>query len=525
MASASESSDPARLVGIKSEVDAVLSSQVFGRSPSLAHFLSYVCQKALAGEASEIKEYSIAVEVFGREAEFDQKEDAIVRVEAHRLRKRLKLYYETEGSDHPIRIAIPPGQYAPQFIDKRTPPPAAALIPPETPELLPPLPDGDLKTDPASLLPPPPSRPNWPRIAALAVGIAVLAVLGFRLARTIPDQRLPAVAASTPLEPPQLLDENVIRIAAGSTEPKRVDSLGDIWLGDRYFTGGGAGISENQPVMRTRDAFLYQHRREGDFRYDIPLKPGAYELHLHFSEPVFGSGNLAGGGETSRLFHVLLNEEPLLSSFDTVCDANGANTADIKVFKDISPAPDGYLHLRFTPQKDSAMVSGIVVLPGMPGRMHPVRIAAGDANATDHAGNVWRADRFFSGGQTVVRPKSVTATADPELYRSERFGNFNYAVPVAPGRYTVNLRFAEAWFGSGKPAGGGAGSRLFAVHCNGAVLLKSLDVYKTAGGSNVAVERSFHGLTPNPQGKLLLSFIPIRNYAFVNAIEVIAETN
>src|SRR5207245_11182058 len=60
---------------------------------------------------------NIAVEAFGRPAEFDKRRDSIVRVEAHRLRKRLIQFYEQEaGADHEVRIDIPPGQYAPVFI-------------------------------------------------------------------------------------------------------------------------------------------------------------------------------------------------------------------------------------------------------------------------------------------------------------------------------------------------------------------------------------------------------------------------
>ena len=76
----------------KDELNAILGSRYFSRSPSLAHFLSYICEKYFRGESGQIKEYSIAVDAFGRSADFHPKEDPIVRVEASRLRKRLKEY-------------------------------------------------------------------------------------------------------------------------------------------------------------------------------------------------------------------------------------------------------------------------------------------------------------------------------------------------------------------------------------------------------------------------------------------------
>lgn len=61
----------------------------------------------------------------------------------------------------------------------------------------------------------------------------------------------------------------------------------------------------------------------------------------------------------------------------------------------------------------------------------------------------------------------VTGTEVPEVHRVERYGQVNYAIPVADGRYTVTLYFAETWFGPSKPTRGGEGSRLFDVYCNG----------------------------------------------------------
>src|SRR5262245_21687951 len=104
--------------GEKDELRAILSSRYFFRSPSLAQFLSYICERYFQGESDQIKEYSIAVDAFGRSPDFHPKEDPIVRVEASRLRKRLKEYYSDEGSDHPVQLTLPPGQYVPVFLYK-----------------------------------------------------------------------------------------------------------------------------------------------------------------------------------------------------------------------------------------------------------------------------------------------------------------------------------------------------------------------------------------------------------------------
>jgi hypothetical protein len=88
----------------------------------------------------------------------------------------------------------------------------------------------------------------------------------------------------------------------------------------------------------------------------------------------------------------------------------------------------------------------------------------------------------------------------------------------------VTLLFTEAWFGPGKPGAGGEGSRMFDVYCNGSTLLRNFDIYRAAGGGQKAIYKSFHGISPDAQGKIELSFVPVVNYACVNGIEVVDDS-
>jgi len=72
---------------------------------------------ALAGRAGQLKEYVLGRDVFDRGPAYDPRADSIVRVEARRLRKKLRSYYETHESA-PILIEFPPGSYAPIFRKK-----------------------------------------------------------------------------------------------------------------------------------------------------------------------------------------------------------------------------------------------------------------------------------------------------------------------------------------------------------------------------------------------------------------------
>src|SRR2546427_1141649 len=100
----------------REEVERVLASGIFERSPSLAQVLTYVCAKYFEGTADSIKEYNIAVDAFGRPPDFDQKKDSIVRVQVHRLRERLAEYYEAGGASNEVQIVIPQGRYVPTFV-------------------------------------------------------------------------------------------------------------------------------------------------------------------------------------------------------------------------------------------------------------------------------------------------------------------------------------------------------------------------------------------------------------------------
>ena len=98
---------------IEEQLQRILNSKLFAASHRSQDFLRYVVERSLAG--STPKEYAIAVDVFGRGADYDPAVDATVRVEAGRLRSRLREYYETEGKYDPVCISIPKGSYAAAF--------------------------------------------------------------------------------------------------------------------------------------------------------------------------------------------------------------------------------------------------------------------------------------------------------------------------------------------------------------------------------------------------------------------------
>jgi len=93
-------------------VEKIVTSKSFSGSEFLRRFLKMLVTKVLREEEHEIKEYSLGVEVFGRE-NFDPRIDTIVRVQARRLRLKLQEYYRTEGQYDAVRIDVPKGSYVP----------------------------------------------------------------------------------------------------------------------------------------------------------------------------------------------------------------------------------------------------------------------------------------------------------------------------------------------------------------------------------------------------------------------------
>ena len=100
---------------IRDCLDRIVRSRGFRRSQRMVRFLRFAVQKTLEGKDDELKEYAVGVEVFDRGESFDPAADNIVRVEANRLRSKLKSYYEAEGEDDPAVIDFPRGGYVAEF--------------------------------------------------------------------------------------------------------------------------------------------------------------------------------------------------------------------------------------------------------------------------------------------------------------------------------------------------------------------------------------------------------------------------
>jgi hypothetical protein len=513
------------------------SSVTFEKSPRLRAFFLHVCRCARENKSEEATEPQIAIYVYGRQPGYNPNEDNIVRSQARVLRMKLEHHFANEGKDEPVIITIPKGQYLPVFETRSK---EAQVEPPQAqPRIL-----------------TPEDRKSYPftRVSIGAATVFVLAVVWFSYLwfesrrPPSPSSVVPAASVSQPTQNeagPQLRSQPVplasglgeTRIAAGHTGNSYVDLWGRRWESDRYYEGGTSRSGPLHLFPPVADKDLYSSIREAvsddkmvpqsqrSFRYSIPLSPGVYELRLYFADPLRQpDADQKEDAQNYRHFAIDLNGRPLLADFDPVTDG-GSAAVDVRVFKGVRPAADGQVHLDFRSDWGRAFVSALELTPGTPGKLEPIRIRANQANFVDTNGTRWSGDRYFIDGRTYTYENPESGPKIPPLYTGERHGNFSYSIPVPPGSYTVKLHFLEAFFTPLIPAAHchGVGCRVFDVTCNGVMLLQDFDVVREAPGAFQPVVREFHGLHPNGQGKLLISFSPKVNYAEVRAIEVLDE--
>ncbi len=525
--------DPAEAAGQREDlVRRVASSTTFEKSPRLRAFFVHVCRCALDNRPEAATEQQIGIHVYDRPPGYNPNEDNIVRSQARLLRMKLEHHFANEGKDEAVVITIPKGRYLPAFETRSeeaaTPGGARAVVQ---------------------------GKPR--RMLQIVVGVAVLfglviVWLAYQLEWKSPTSKTSVASASSvphpeqnpagPLSRGQLVafapGGSEVRIASGHTGAPYVDVFGHRWEADGHYEGGVPQpgprhffppVADEGPFRTMREAIsadLTVPQSQRQFRYDVPLRSGVYELRLYFADSLRQPDvDLKEDAQNRRHFQINLNGHPLMLDIDPIADA-GSAAVDVRVFKDVYPGADGKVHLEFLSSWGTpAFVSALELTPGTPGKLQPIRLSAHPSDFVDADGTHWSGDNYFIEGRTSVRRNPRTAPKIPALYAEERHGNFSYAIPVAPGSYTVKLHFLESFFSSLIPEAGcvGAGCRVFDVTCNGVLLLQDFDIFQAAPGAFRPVVREFHGLHPNGQGKLLLSFSPKLNYAAIRAIEVIDE--
>lgn len=176
----------------KEQVRRVIQSAAFRNAATLQLLFQFLTDKTINGSPESLKEYTIGVEALGRKPDFDPKLDPIVRVQSHRLRVKLKEYYEAEGNHDPVLIQFPKGHYVPTF--EAMPASLPLLSEPEVAVDV----AHEAPTEKISEKETHPTRSRWWFVIAAALAIAMIA-LGYWLGTNHVEKRLTAAgAAATP---------------------------------------------------------------------------------------------------------------------------------------------------------------------------------------------------------------------------------------------------------------------------------------------------------------------------------------
>jgi hypothetical protein len=97
------------------QLQKIFASPAFKSSRRCPAFLQYIVDHRLRGDTQQLKERTIGVEVFGRDADYDTNAEPIVRTTASEVRRRIAQYYHGPGHENDIRIELPLGSYNPEF--------------------------------------------------------------------------------------------------------------------------------------------------------------------------------------------------------------------------------------------------------------------------------------------------------------------------------------------------------------------------------------------------------------------------
>jgi hypothetical protein len=103
------------------QIQRIVQSKAFRTSEVHRNLLTYLAEKSLSGDAENIKEYTVGLDVFGKPDSYDPRQESTVRMHVARLRQKLAEYYRTEGVDDPIFVDLPKGGFRVTFEPRTVP--------------------------------------------------------------------------------------------------------------------------------------------------------------------------------------------------------------------------------------------------------------------------------------------------------------------------------------------------------------------------------------------------------------------
>jgi hypothetical protein len=272
-----------------------------------------------------------------------------------------------------------------------------------------------------------------------------------------------------------------------------------LFAADEDFSGGivatgTAAVNTSLIPLPAPPQAVFQSERYGPMTYTLPgyAAGSAHTVTLYFAENYWTA-------PAQREFNVFINGTQVLTNFDIFAASGGQNIAIEENFSAVANS-SGQIAIQFTNGAvDQAKVSGIAI-------DQPLGVLSIDAGGAATGNFV--ADTDYSGGTAAsttaaINTAQITGSVPPQaVFQSERYGASTYTIRgysgYAPGSpHTVTLYFAEIYWTA-------AGQRQFNVSINGAQVLTNFDIVATAGGENIAVQKTF-AATANSNGEIVVN--------------------
>ena len=330
------------LDAVQVQIQRIVSSKAFKTSEVHRNLLNYLAEKSLAGTAQNLKEYTVGLDVFGKPATYDPRQESVVRMHVGRLRQKLTEYYRTDGQDDPVIVDLPKGAFTLTF----------ALRPP-------------VAVEPAPVVAPRPaiSVREIALAAALLLAVVFAGYFGVRLSRAQKTAQVTSQLQWTPelqqLWGPLLSSDRPLMVtlstdpfhasgqgvatsagASGVTGvgtanaafllgqflgqrkrnvfPIRSDllSMGEIAMGDIIFVGSTVGKPQIQAIPPVDQPFI--------------LTPeGVKNLKPRPGEPAFLADALQKGGQDFEESHALISNLPGLYGNGKILYLSGNTIASV----------------------------------------------------------------------------------------------------------------------------------------------------------------------------------------------------
>ncbi len=295
-------------------------------------------------------------------------------------------------------------------------------------------------------------------------------------------------------------------------------------LYDLTLTSDGQNVAANKKltdnggldVAQWIDGTIFVADNIGDVvTYNKPQEPAPNGLYITAVFPAVGPSS--GGNK------LLISGYGFDSTIKVSIKGNDCPVATTSATRIECTAPGGAVgiaDITLTSSSDSKTLTNAYRYIDS-GQKQITRINVGGGAYTDSQNNVWQQDNYFNTGSSYTTTDTITGTTDPTLFQTERWDDptlpeLSYSIPVANGKYTVNLGFAEIFYNS-------AGTRVFDVQVEGQTVLSNFDIYSEAGGKDKALIKTINATVTD--GVLNITLIHKIENPKLSSIEVLPATS